>query len=61
MRVGGTWLIANIRSLRLVGGANALEDGRIVAQVDFLGEGDEERLTGKLYKFRRGVTRYPNP
>ena len=57
MRVGGSWLIANIRSLRLVEGT----DDRIVAQVDFLGEGDEERLTGKLYKFRRGVTRYPNP
>jgi hypothetical protein len=34
---------------------------RIAAQVDFLGEGDEEKLTGKLYKFRRGVTRYPTP
>ena len=55
MRVGGVWLIANIRSLKL------LDHGRIAAQVDFLGEGDEERLTGKLYKFRRGVTRYPTP
>ena len=32
-----------------------------LAQIDFLGEGDEERLTGKLYNFRRGVTRYPTP
>src|SRR4051812_5250660 len=56
MRVGSAWLIANIRSLRLE------SDGeRIAAQIDFLGEGDEERLTGKLYKFRRGVTRYPTP
>ena len=31
----------------------------VVAEIDFLGEGDEERLTGKLYNFRRGVTRYP--
>jgi uncharacterized protein len=54
MRVGSTWLIANIRSLKLA-------DGGIAAQVDFLGEGDEEKLTGKLYKFRRGVTRYPTP
>ncbi|WP_375398376.1 ATP-binding protein [uncultured Sphingomonas sp.] len=54
IRVGGTWMIANIRSLRLG------EHG-ILAQIDFLGEGDEERLTGKLYKFRRGVTRYPSP
>ncbi|HWU72118.1 MAG TPA: DUF87 domain-containing protein, partial [Sphingomonas sp.] len=54
IRVGGTWMIANIRSLRLV-------EAGILAQIDFLGEGDEERLTGKLYKFRRGVTRYPSP
>ena len=57
MRVGGSWLIANIRSLRLADG----RADRIAAYVDFLGEGDEERLTGKLYNFRRGVTRYPTP
>ncbi|MEO9130849.1 MAG: DUF87 domain-containing protein [Sphingomonas sp.] len=57
VRVGAAWLIANIRSLKLVEGAS----DQIVAQVDFLGEGDEEKLTGKLYKFRRGVTRYPTP
>ena len=57
MRVGGTWLIANIRSLKMVDG----HDDRIAAHVDFLGEGDEEKLTGKLYHFRRGVTRYPTP
>jgi DNA helicase HerA-like ATPase len=57
MRVGASWLIANIRSLRLIEGA----EDRIAALVDFLGEGDEEKLTGKLYRFRRGVTRYPVP
>ncbi|WP_026046352.1 helicase HerA domain-containing protein [Sphingomonas sp. PAMC 26621] len=57
MRVGSTWLIANIRSLKLLDG----HADRIAAQVDFLGEGDEEKLTGKLYNFRRGVTRYPVP
>ncbi|MCH3014584.1 hypothetical protein K3W98_14815, partial [Listeria monocytogenes] len=36
-------------------------EDRIAAQVDFLGEGDEEKLTGKLYNFRRGVPRYPTP
>ncbi|UYY57454.1 ATP-binding protein [Sphingomonas sp. S2-65] len=56
VRVGGTWLIANVRSMKLDGSGD-----RIVAQIDFLGEGDEEKLTGKLYKFRRGVTRYPTP
>ncbi|MES2095240.1 MAG: DUF87 domain-containing protein [Pseudomonadota bacterium] len=54
IRLGGTWLMANVRSLRL-------SDAGVLAQIDFLGEGDEERLTGKLYKFRRGVTRYPVP
>jgi hypothetical protein len=57
MRVGANWLVANVRSLAL----EDLSTGRIVADVDFLGEGDEERLTGKLYNFRRGVTRYPTP
>ena len=57
MRVGGTWLIANIRSLKLAHDA----PGKVAALLDFLGEGDEEKLTGKLYNFRRGVTRYPNP
>ncbi|MEN2786403.1 ATP-binding protein [Sphingomonas qilianensis] len=57
MRVGSTWLIANVRSLKLLDGG----EHRIAAQVDFLGEGDEEKLTGKLYRFRRGVTRYPVP
>ena len=32
-----------------------------MAQVDFLGEGDEDRQTGKISNFRRGVTRYPIP
>ncbi|MHA6721961.1 ATP-binding protein [Sphingomonas sp. RS2018] len=57
MRVGGTWLVANVRSLRL----SETHQDTVIAQVDFLGEGDEERLTGKLYGFRRGVTRYPTP
>ena len=57
MRVGGIWLIANIRALALDPGSNEW----VRADIDFLGEGDEERLTGKLYNFRRGVTRYPIP
>jgi uncharacterized protein len=57
IRVGNTWLLASIRTQRLHG----REAGVIVAAVDFLGEGDEERLTGKIYNFRRGVTRYPVP
>ena len=57
IRVGNAWLIANIRSLKL---SDTHEDA-IIATIDFLGEGDEERLTGKMYRFRRGVTRYPTP
>ncbi len=57
MRIGTTYLIANVRSLKL----SQTQPGSVIAQIDFLGEGDEERLTGKLYRFRRGVTRYPTP
>ncbi|MEO0033525.1 MAG: hypothetical protein RIS94_3283, partial [Pseudomonadota bacterium] len=59
IRVGNSWLLASVRTQR----QNNHSDGQgsIVAQVDFLGEGDEERLTGKIYGFRRGVTRYPVP
>jgi hypothetical protein len=53
--LGSSWLIANVRDQRLETAA------KVIAQVDFLGEGEEEKLTGKLYSFRRGVTRYPIP
>lgn len=56
MRSGATWLVANVRALRFDDAS-----ARIIAQLDFLGEGVEEKLTGKLYGFRRGVTRYPAP
>ncbi len=57
IRINNTWLLASIRTQKL----HDREQGVIVAAVDFLGEGDEERLTGKIYNFRRGVTRYPVP
>jgi uncharacterized protein len=57
IRIGGTWLLASIRTQKL----HSRDQGVIVAAVDFLGEGDEERLTGRIYNFRRGVTRYPVP
>ncbi len=56
VRVGAVWLTANVRTLR-----EGPRPQDLIAEVDFLGEGDEERLTGKLYNFRRGVTRYPTP
>ncbi len=57
IRVGNIWLLASIRTQKL----HPRDSSMILAQVDFLGEGDEERLTGKIYNFRRGVTRYPVP
>lgn len=57
LRVGATWVVASVRSVRIAPG----DSNRLVAQIDFLGEGDEEKLTGRLYRFRRGITRYPNP
>jgi uncharacterized protein len=56
IKVGAVWLVASVRSLRI-----DPTSGRVIAQIDFLGEGDEEKLTGRLYSFRRGVTRYPTP
>jgi DNA helicase HerA-like ATPase len=57
VKVGSNWLMANVRTLK----ADGEREGSIIGFIDFLGEGDEERLTGKIYNFRRGVTRYPTP
>ncbi len=56
IRVGTSWLLASVRNQK-----QDRKPGSIVANVDFLGEGVEEKLTGKLHGFRRGVTRYPVP
>ena len=58
IRVKGGWLLASVRNQRQ---DRRAENATIVANIDFLGEGDEERLTGKIHNFRRGVTRYPIP
>jgi uncharacterized protein len=57
IKVGTTWLLASVRSQKM----HQREAGLIISVIDFLGEGDEERLTGRIYNFRRGVTRFPNP
>jgi len=57
IRVNNSWLLASIRLQR----QDAKSAGGIVAQIDFLGEGVEERLSGQIQSFRRGVTRYPIP
>ena len=56
IRVGQTWLLASVRNQKQGRGENS-----VIANIDFLGEGQEERLTGKLHGFKRGVTRYPVP
>ncbi|MBG75642.1 MAG: ATPase [Erythrobacteraceae bacterium] len=56
IRVGNSWLLASVRNQR-----QDRKAGSILANIDFLGEGIEEKLTGKLHGFRRGVTRYPVP
>ncbi|MEZ5688077.1 MAG: DUF87 domain-containing protein [Caenibius sp.] len=58
IRVGSGWLLASVRTQKKDGRRGA--EG-IIANIDFLGEGDEEKLTGKIHSFRRGVTRYPIP
>ncbi|GAY23142.1 MULTISPECIES: ATP-binding protein [Sphingobium] len=57
MRVGQVWLIASVRAMTM----DRQDSNSIVVDIDFLGEGDEEKLTGRIYRFRRGVTRYPTP
>jgi hypothetical protein len=57
VRVGRGWLLASIRNQK----SDATVPGGIVAEADFLGEGLQERLTGRIHGFRRGVTRYPTP
>ncbi len=51
------WLLASVRNQR----QDRRADGGILANIDFMGEGKEEKLTGKIHAFRRGVTRYPIP
>ncbi|HEY8603962.1 MAG TPA: DUF87 domain-containing protein [Tsuneonella suprasediminis] len=57
IRVGNAWLLASVRNQR----QDRRQNGGIIADVDFLGEGLEEKLTGRIHAFRRGVTRYPIP
>src|SRR3546814_21005769 len=54
---GGRWLLANVRHLRIIDA----EGDMVSAEVDFLGEGDEDDKTGKLVNFKRGITSYPIP
>ncbi|WP_235037569.1 MULTISPECIES: ATP-binding protein [unclassified Novosphingobium] len=57
IRVGSGWLLASVRNQK----QDAKMSGGVLSDVDFLGEGQEERLTGRIQAFRRGVTFYPIP
>ncbi|WP_291132854.1 DUF87 domain-containing protein [Erythrobacter sp.] len=57
IRVGDAWLLASVRDQR----KDRRTEGGIIAHIDFLGEGSEEKLTGRIHGFKRGVTRYPIP
>ncbi|WP_298301514.1 DUF87 domain-containing protein [uncultured Erythrobacter sp.] len=57
IRVGDAWLLANVRDQR----KDRRAQNGIIAHIDFLGEGSEEKLTGRIRGFKRGVTRYPVP
>jgi len=57
LEAGNRWLLANVRSLTLREG----EAGMVSADIDFLGEGEEDEQSGKLINFRRGITGYPPP
>ncbi len=58
IRTNDGWLLASVRNQRQ---DRRSEGNSIVANIDFMGEGVEEKLTGKIHGFRRGVTRYPIP
>ncbi|OWQ96756.1 ATPase [Sphingopyxis witflariensis] len=57
VRVGNIWLLGSIRDQQL----HEKGQGLVLASIDFLGEGDEEKITGRIHNFRRGVTRFPVP
>ncbi|GAA4827932.1 DUF87 domain-containing protein [Sphingosinicella ginsenosidimutans] len=54
---GRRWLLANVRNLKVTDP----EAGAVTAEIDFLGEGDEDPASGKLVNFKRGITGYPIP
>lgn len=54
---GRRWLLANVRRLHVTDA----EAGIVAAEIDFLGEGDEDSSSGRLINFKRGITTYPIP
>jgi hypothetical protein len=54
---GRKWLLANVRTLKGTTGG----DNKVSAEIDFLGEGDEDPQSGRIVNFKRGITSYPIP
>lgn len=61
IKAGNTWLLASVRNQK----NGRRGDEGIIANIDFLGEGDAvlsaDGLEGAMAGFRRGVTNYPVP
>jgi DNA helicase HerA-like ATPase len=57
LECGRKWLLANVRNLKV----SAADESVVLADIDFLGEGDEDDASGKLVNFKRGITSYPIP
>ena len=57
LECGRKWLLANVRSLKSGDGSG----GSVIAEIDFLGEGEEDKQSGRIVDFRRGITSYPIP
>jgi hypothetical protein len=57
LECGRKWLLANVRNLKVDENGN----DTVTAEIDFLGEGDEDDQSGKLVDFKRGITSYPIP
>ncbi|MBO9574654.1 MAG: DUF87 domain-containing protein [Sphingobium sp.] len=57
MRVGERWIVATVRNLAL----DTRSTRHILADIDFLGEGEIDGQTGRIASFRRGITRFPVP
>ena len=58
VKVGRFWLFGNVAEIVADGGKRGAPVDTVLAQVDFLGEG-EETAAGTLGQFRRGVSRFP--
>ncbi|HWH18101.1 MAG TPA: DUF87 domain-containing protein [Allosphingosinicella sp.] len=57
LQAGKRWILANVRHLRVADAGGDM----VVAEIDFMGEGDEDEKSGRLVNFKRGITGYPIP